>query len=158
MKRMLITGFALVTLFTAAQTPGDAHKRSGGKTSTFKGKIFLGDREHPVANAEIMLMDEKKSDKQNNTVETKTDAEGNFAFESVTEGKYTISIRSLYNTQEDAPCQFLVAKTKDKESSVIVMKDKDKFVQQIFIKSFAVKGDKEIVRDFDIVCQSMFGG
>ncbi|MEO6392535.1 MAG: carboxypeptidase-like regulatory domain-containing protein [Pyrinomonadaceae bacterium] len=158
MKQILISAVAVIALFVAAQTPGDAHIRASGKTSSFKGKIFLGDKTHSIADAEIMLMDDKKSDKQNNTVETKTDAEGNFSFASVAEGKYTVSIRSWYNTQEEAPCQFLVAKTKDKESSVIVMKDKDKFVQQIFINNFTVKGGKEIVRDFDIVCHSMFGG
>ncbi len=126
------------------------------KTTSLKGKIFRSDINEPIANALIVLLDEKKSDRQDNGVETKTDEHGNYSFPNVVTGVYTVSIRAWYKTQEEAPCQLLVAKTADKNSTVMVARDKDKFVQQVFIKGFSVKAGKEIAKDFDFVCKSMF--
>jgi hypothetical protein len=76
----------------------------------------------------------------------------------VPNGKYTVSIRAWYKNQADAPCQLLMAKTSDKNSTVVVMSEKNRFVQQVFIKGFSVKAGKEIVKDFDFACKSMFAG
>jgi hypothetical protein len=73
------------------------------KTVTLKGKVFRSDTKEPIANASIVLLDEKKSEKQDNSVEAKTDEQGNFIFEKLANGKYTVSIRAWYKTQEDAP-------------------------------------------------------
>jgi hypothetical protein len=126
------------------------------KTASLKGRVFRSDTKEPIANALIILLDDKKSEKQDNSVEAKTDAQGNYIFENVPSGKYTVSIRAWYKTQEDAPCQLLMAKTADKDSTVMVARDKDKFVQQVFIKGFSVKAGKEIVKDFDFACKSIF--
>lgn len=127
------------------------------KTVSLTGKVIRSDTKQPIANALIVLLDEKKSEKQDNSVEAKSDEEGNYAFEKLAPGKYTVSIRAWYATQEDAPCQLLMAKTSDKDSSVMVARDKDRFVQQVFIKGFTIKAGKDIVRDFDFACKSMFG-
>jgi ABC-type microcin C transport system permease subunit YejE len=127
------------------------------KTVTLKGKVFRSDTKEPIANASIVLLDEKKSEKKDNSVEAKTDEQGNFIFEKLANGKYTVSIRAWYKTQEDAPCQLLMAKTVDKDSMVMVARDKDQFVQQVFIKGFSVKAGNDVVRDFDFACKSMFG-
>jgi hypothetical protein len=126
------------------------------KTASLKGKVFRSDTKDPIANALIILLDDKKSEKQDNSVEATTDDQGNYVFQNVPSGKYTVSIRAWYKTQEDAPCQLLMAKTVDKDSMVMVARDKDKFVQQVFIKGFSVKAGKEIVKDFDFACKSMF--
>ena len=157
MKKILLVAFVITVMFSIAQVSGDAQDKSKDKTTTLKGKIYRGDKDHPVADAVIVLLDEKRSHEKDNSVEAKTDAQGNFAFEKVMEGKYTVSIRIWYQSQEDVPCELLMAKTKDKDSLVVVAKDKDKFVEQIFIKAFSVKAGKEIVRDFDIACKGMFG-
>ena len=125
-------------------------------TTSMKGKVFRSDTKDPIPNALILLLDEKKSDKHDNSVETKTDDQGNYTIPSVASGVYTISIRAWYKTQEEAPCQLLMAKTSDKNSTVMVARDKDKFVQQIFIKGFSIKAGKEIMKDFDFTCKSMF--
>jgi hypothetical protein len=49
-----------------------------------------------------------------------------------------------------------MAKTADKNSTVVVTHDKDRFVQQVFIKGFSVKEGKAIEKDFDFTCKSMF--
>jgi hypothetical protein len=126
------------------------------KTTSMKGKVYRSDTNQPIANAQIVLLDEKKSDKQDNSIDTKTDDQGNYSFPTVVSGVYTVSIRAWYPTQEDAPCQLLMAKTADKNSAVMVARDKDKFVQQVFIKGFAIKAGKEISKDFDFACKSMF--
>jgi hypothetical protein len=158
MKKRLSSIFVIAALFSIVQISGDAQNNSKDKTAAFKGRVYREDKDHPVADAVIVLLDEKKSDKKDNSVEAKTDAQGYFLFEKVVEGKYTVSIRTWHKTQEDVPCQLLMAKTKDKDSSLVVLKDEDKFVEQVFIKGFSVKSSKENVKDFDIACKSMFGG
>jgi len=158
MQKLLSIIFVIAVLFSLVQISGDAQDNSKEKTVTLKGRVYREDKDHPVADAVIVLLDEKKSDKKDNSVEAKTDAQGNFVFEKVMEGKYTVSIRTWHKTQEDVPCQLLMAKTKDKDSSLVVLKDKDKFVEQIFIKGFSVRHGKDNVKDFDIACKSMFGG
>jgi hypothetical protein len=51
-----------------------------------------------------------------------------------------------------------MAKTVDKNSTMIVARDKNEFVQQLFIKGFSIKAGKEMTKDFDFTCKSMFGG
>ena len=153
MKKLL--GIVVVTLLLAAQFSGVAQN---AKTTTFKGTVYREDKSHPVADAVILLLDDKKAGGKDRSVEAKTDAEGNFVFENVEGGKYTVSIRTWHKSQDDVPCKLLLARTKDKNSAVAVMQDRDKFVEQIFIKDFAVKGGKENVKDFDIACKSLFGG
>lgn len=149
---------ALCLLFLAALlSTGVSLGADEAKTVTMKGKVFRSDTKEPIPNATLLLMDEKKSSKQDNSVETKTDEQGNYVFEKVVPGKYTVSIRAWYPTQEDAPCKLLMAKTVDKGSMVMVARDKNEFVQQVFIKEFSIKGGKEIVKDFDFACKSMFG-
>ena len=157
MKKRLSLVLAGTLLFSLTQISGDARNDSKEKTASLKGRVYREDKDHPVADALIVLLDEKKSDKKDNSVEARTDAQGNFVFEKVAEGRYMVSIRTWHNSQEDAPCQLLAAKTKDKDSAVIVARDKDKFVEQVFIKGFSVKAGKEMVRDFDIACKGMFG-
>ena len=158
MKKLLSLIFVIAVLFFVAQISGDAQNKSKDKTVALKGRVYREDKDHPVADAVIVLLDAKKSDEKDNSVEAKTDAQGNFVFEKVMEGKYTVSIRTWHKSQEDVPCQLLMAKTKDKDSSLAVLKDKDKFVEQVFIKGFSVKAGKENIKDFDIACKSMFGG
>lgn len=144
----------LVALFLVSVIQIKAGQPSEGKqkVATMKGVIYRSDKNHPVAKAVITLLGEKKDD----SLQAQTDENGNYSFESVKAGKYTVSIRTWYKSQEEVPCQLLMAKTKDKDSTVLVMKDKESFVEQIFIKGFSVKGDKEMVRDFDIACKGMF--
>lgn len=147
---LIIVGSLLLTLSASSLAIDQP------KTTSMKGKVFRSDTHLPIAKAVIVLLDEKKSDKQDNSIDTTADDQGNYAFPNVAAGVYTISIRAWYPTQEDAPCQLLMAKTADKNSTVIVARDKDKFVQQVFIKGFSVKAGKEIAKDFDFVCKSIF--
>jgi hypothetical protein len=149
--RILVIVAALLVMLATASHAGDQPK-----TTSMKGKVFRSDTNQPIANAQIVLLDQKKSDKQDNSIDTKTDDQGNFSFPNVAAGVYTVSIRAWYPTQEDAPCQLLMAKTTDKNSTVTVVRDKDKFVQQVFVKGFSIKAGKEITKDFDFACKTMF--
>ena len=154
MNKLLSFLILSVSLVFMGQIAGIAAKDASDKLSSVKGKVFRGDKNHPVANALIVLLDEKKT----NTVEARTDDQGNYVFESVVAGKYTVSIRTWYNSPDEVPCQLLMARTKDRDSAVMSMQDKDKYVEQVFIENFSVKAGKEISRDFDIACKSLMGG
>jgi uncharacterized Zn ribbon protein len=159
MKKLLTTVLATLILLVASQVSGDAQNAAKEKTTSLKGTVYRDEKDHPVADAVILLLDDQnKKGAKDKSVETKTDAQGNFVFESMEGGKYTVSIRAWHKTKEEAPCKLLIAKTKDKNSTVVVFPDGDKFVEQIFIKDFAVKGGKENLKDFDITCKNAFGG
>jgi len=143
---ILLVGFAL-----------KANSGSAGKTSVVKGTLYRGDKSHPVSGAVVILLDEKKNEHADNSVETKADTNGTYMFPNVAEGRYTVSIRTWYNRQEDVPCQLLVATTKEKGTLLVLQEEDNRFVEQIFIKGFSVKGGKDVTRDFDIECKSMFG-
>jgi hypothetical protein len=135
-----------------------AQDKSKEKVASFKGKLFRSDTKQPIANAQVILLDEKKSDKQDHSQDVKSDAEGNFAFEKVAAGKYTLAIRVVYDKEEDVPCQLLLGKLKgEKESSVLVISEGGKKIYQIFIKDFTVKANRDITKEYDVACVSAFG-
>ena len=137
----------------------NAQDKSKDKVASFKGKLFRSDTSKPIANARVILLDDKKSEKQNNSQETQTDAEGNFSFDRVVAGKYTVSIRVAYDNEEDVPCQLLLGKLKgEKDSQLLVITEGNKKIYQVFIKGFSVKAKKNITKEYDLVCVSAFGG
>jgi hypothetical protein len=146
----------LIVLLLASLFVGGQMKKEGEeKIAVIRGKVYRSDTNQPIANAEISFLDEKKSEKQDNSADTRADAEGNYTIR-VREGRYTVAIRSGYKKQEDAPCQLLMGKTRDKNSMIMIMRDREIFYQQLFIKEFSVKAGKEINKDFDFVCKSLF--
>ena len=68
MKKLPYLIFAAAVLFSPAQIRGDARNDPGDKTATLKGRVYREDKDHPVADAVIVLLDEKKSDKKDNSV------------------------------------------------------------------------------------------
>jgi hypothetical protein len=62
-------------------------------------------------------------------------------FPRLAAGRYTGVDPRWYPTQEAAPCQVLMAKMADKNSTVA--RDKDRFVQQVFIEGFSNKAGKK---------------
>jgi uncharacterized GH25 family protein len=137
----------------------NAQDQSKGKVASFMGKLFRSDTDKPIANARVILLDDKKSEKQDNSQETQTDAEGNFSFERVSAGKYTISIRVSYDKEADVPCPFLVGKIKgEKDSQLLVVSEGGRKIYQVFIGGFSVKAKKNITKEYDLACVSAFGG
>lgn len=151
--------FKLLTLFIFAfllfSASISAQKKE--KIAVFKGKVMRSDTKQPVAKVKISLLNEKKSEKQDNLVETETDEEGNFIFNGLKVGKYTISIRAVFDKEEDVPCQLLMGKINEPNSQLLVLTEGKQKVEQIFIKGFSVKAGKEINKEFDLVCKSLFG-
>jgi Carboxypeptidase regulatory-like domain len=146
--------FGSMLFFAAA-----ASAQGKEKKTSFTGTVTRSDRNQPVSGVRIVLLDDKKSEGKSNSVETTTDNDGNFSFENVTPGKYTLSIAATFDRQEDVPCTLLLGKIAEPNSSVLVVTDKEgKHTEQIFVKGFTIKKDKETKRSFDLVCKSMFGG
>ncbi len=136
----------------------NAQDKSKDKVASFKGKLFRSDTKQPITNARVILLDEKKSDRQDNSQDVKSDADGNFSFDRVAAGKYTLSIRVAYDKEEDVPCQLLLGKLKgEKDSSLLVITEGGKKIYQIFIKGFTVKANQNITKEYDLVCVSAFG-
>ena len=148
---------ALIAICFALGLPGTSvpATTAQAKFSVVKGTVYRGDKSRPAAGAIIVLLDEKAGG-GGNSIETKADEEGNYVFERVAEGRYTVGIQTRHSRKEDVPCQLLVAKTKDKNSTVVILADKETYVEQIFIQGFSIKAGKEIGRDFDIACKSAF--
>jgi len=160
MKNILILAVLLFTVgFFGHFTIVMAQDISKEKAASFNGKLFRSDTDKPIENARVILLDEKKSEKQNNSQEVRSGADGTFTFERVVAGKYTLSIRVVYDKEEDIPCQFLMGKLKgEKDSQLLVITENDKKIYQIFINGFTVKANKNITKQYDLVCVSAFGG
>jgi hypothetical protein len=153
----MLRRMAWVLAFVVAGLAMAGKTNASGNTSIVKGTLYRGDKSHPVSGATITLLDERKSQNSDHSVDTKADENGRYQFPSVAEGHYTVSIRTWYDRQEDVPCQLLMAKTKDKNSTVMVVHDHGRYEEQVFIKGFPVRAGKDIEKDFDIACSSMFG-
>ena len=149
---LVITVFLLFSVSGLAQES----KAKNEKVTVFKGRVMRSDTKQPVAKVKIQLMDEKKSDTQDNSALTETDSDGNFIFNDLKPGKYTISIRAYFDREEDVPCQLLMGKINEPNSQLLVITEDKKRVEQIFIKNFSVKAGKEINKEFDLVCKSLF--
>jgi hypothetical protein len=91
-RNLSVVILLLVTL--GASSPGI----DNDKTTSMKGKVFRSDTNQPIANAQIVLLDEKKSDKQDNSIDTKTDGQGNYSFPTVASGVYTVHSRLVSNS------------------------------------------------------------
>ncbi len=145
---LVIVAILAVCLTTSAQD----------KTGSFKGKLFRSDTKAPLAGARVLLLDAKKSDTKDNSVEATTDVDGKFMFPTIAAGKYTISIRIAYDREEDVPCQLLMGRLKtEKNSKLLVLTEGNKKIYQVFIEGFSVKAGKQIDKDYDLSCVSMFG-
>src|SRR3989442_14317875 len=134
---------ALVSSSFSVSLVRNAQPSRGKKTVTLKGIIFRGDRQHPVANALILLMNAKDGEEQGSSVEARTDASGAYRLDAVPEGKYRVSIRTWYDSQEQVPCKLTAAKTKDKNSTEAVLMENGRYLEQIFICDVSFKDGME---------------
>src|SRR6266849_6131384 len=146
---------ALVSSSFSASLVMNAQPSRGKKTVTLKGIIFRGDRQHPVPNALILLMNAKEGEEQGSSVETKTDAGGAYRLDAVPEGKYRVSIRTWYDSQEQVPCKLTAAKTKDNNSTVAVFMENGRYVKQLLIGDLCMNAGTVIFRDFHLQCKSL---
>jgi hypothetical protein len=161
----------------------NAQDKSKDKAASFKGKVFRSDTQQPFANVRVVLTDEKKSAKRDNSLETQTDAEGNFSVDRVVAGKYTFTVRVEFEKEADVPCKVNLPKLGGDNSDpmmaaisqalsqnvsvnyevkngkdklfISVKPENKKFVEQLQIKNFAVKANENITREFDLVCEGL---
>jgi hypothetical protein len=154
MKRIYFAfmfGFVTVLLwptlgiFLAASSP----------TTSMKGKIFRSDVNQAIPDAVVLLTDEDKLGSGEKPFETKTNANGEYSFEQLPQGKYNIQVKVWFDRPEKIPCHdTLAATTQEKNSSVIIMPEGDRFLHRVLISGFKVKAGKPISKDIDIVCKS----
>lgn len=180
MKLLQFFSFAFIVALCGHFAFVNAQDKSKEKVASFKGRVFRSDTKQTFANARIVLTDEKKSTKRDNSLETQTDADGNFSFDRVVAGKYTFTVRVEFEKEADVPCKISLPKLDGDNSNPLMTaisqalgqnvtvnyevkngKDKlfisvkpenEKFVEQLQIKSFAVKANENITREFDLVC------
>jgi hypothetical protein len=183
MKRLLqLTAIASIITLSGQPAFANAQGKSKDKVASFKGRVFRSDTKQPFQNARVFLTDEKKSEKRDNSQETRTDADGNFSFDRVVAGKYTLTIRAEFDREDDVPCRLNLGKLADntdpsmaaisqllsqnvtmnvevkngKDKMLISVKPENKkFVEQVQIKSLALKANENIMREFDLVCAGL---
>jgi hypothetical protein len=182
-KLLQFTAALLAIAFLGCFALVAAQDKSSDKIGTISGKVFRSDTKQPVPDASVKLLDEKKSDKRDNSLETKTAADGTFSFDRVVAGKYTFTIRAAFEKEADVPCHFSLGKlgadNKDPSMAAITQllgqnvtinyegkngKDKllinvtpenKRFVEQLLIKGLAVKAGENQTREFDLVCEGL---
>ncbi len=161
LRRAFRTGpaiFAVGLCLAAAMGVTHAVAQKKKKVSTLSGVIYRGDREHPVAGASIVLTAVKvgRHEDEKLRVEAHSDAAGAYRFEDLVAADYRVTIRTTYDSAEEVPCKLHPARTADDHSLVTVLEEDGKFVEQVFLSYFRIKAGKQIAKDFDLACQSVF--
>jgi len=151
---------AALALFCAAAlfVPRDASPQEKKKTATLSGTIYRGEKQHPVANALIVLTTEQKVRDERIPIrlEARSDASGAYRFDDLIGSKYQVTIRTVFQSAEEVPCKLRPARSKDPDSIVTVAEEDGKHVEQLLITHFPVKSGKPMVKDFDLECLSVF--
>ena len=119
------------------------------------GKVLRSDRNQIIENAYILLMQEKERRVEAEHFDTRTDSEGKYQFANLPAGKYTVSIYSWFRNRPDVPCGDAGdSKTADEGRVTVEWQRKSEaFMEIVTIKGFAVEGDRETSKDFDIACR-----
>lgn len=161
LRLCLRTGLALVAtvlFLTAAVAATRASAQKKKKVSTLSGVIYRGDREHPVAGAQVVLTAVKsgRHEDENLRAETRSDAAGAYRLDNLEAANYRVTIRTAYAAAEEVPCKLHPARTADEHSLVTMLEEDGKFIEQVFISHFPVKAGKQLAKDFDLTCQSVF--
>jgi hypothetical protein len=125
------------------------------KTASCKGRVVRSDVQKPVADALVSIVLEGKSNEDIKPPEMRTNANGEFSFENLPPGKYTIQVKIWFDRPEQLPCyDTLAATTRDKDSSVIVMPEGNRTLQRVLLSGIKLKAGQPLTREIDIVCKT----
>jgi hypothetical protein len=151
MRLCLVFAIAIVTALMNLPTPWRA-SASGVRPASMSGVVYRGDRQHPVADADVELVYDHQEDKTEEGVTARTDAEGNYHFDQLLPEGYHLEVRTWHDRAEDVPCKFAKARTNEKRSAVTVTKLGDKYAELIYLNDIRLRSGQALVRDIDINC------
>jgi len=153
-----LAGVAVLLCAVAVLVRAQASPQKQKKTATLSGVVFRGDKQRSVADAQIVLTTVRvtRDEDQAIRVEARSDAAGAFRLQDLVGGNYRVTIRTFYDSRDQVPCQLLAARTQDEHSVVAVLQEDGKYIEQVFISHFPIKAGKEMVKDFDLQCRSVF--
>jgi hypothetical protein len=149
--KMLLFGLCL---FFIQITFAQESKLDPEKYTTFTGRVFRSDTNVGIPNVRLSLIDEKKSKRQNNSVSSRTDENGNFRFDFVIPGKYTIGIGAFFDKKDDVPCKFIKGKSEEPNSKITVYAENDKWMELVFIKKIEFKAGMRVTKEYNLVCKN----
>jgi len=154
----LIAVLAMACLGGLARGAHAEAQKDKKKTATLSGIIYRGDRQKPVADAQVTLTGLRVARDEDIPIraETRTDAAGAYRFDDLVPLNYRVTIRTSHESEEQVPCRLRPARTSDPDSLVTVLEDGDRFIEQVLITHFPVKAGKPVMKDFDLQCQSVF--
>jgi hypothetical protein len=123
------------------------------KYAVFSGRIFRSDTNDGIPNVRLALIDDQKSKKQNKSVSSKTDENGNFRFDFVIPGKYTLGIIAFFDKEDDVPCKFIKGISEEPNSKIVVYTENNKWVETFFIKKIEFRAGMQVTKDYNLVCK-----
>ena len=149
--------FAMVMLLSSFTTGTLVGQQEYSKVESgiIKGKVFRSDTNESISNSYILLMQEKESPTQVEHYDLRTDENGDYRFNNIPAGKYTISIYAWFSKKNDVPCQNgSEARTVDNGKVKVEWQHKSEaFMEIVTIKGFSVEGGQEKVKNFDLACK-----
>jgi hypothetical protein len=154
MNPKLIVFFAMVSFFLA-QAPKEAAgmKPKYLQGASIKGKVFRSDTKQPIAEAEVVLLDDEKLNRSEKNMETKTDANGEYSLQGVKPGKYVIVVSTKHVNEKDLPCGKELDRFINDGIGVTSWRDKELFLQHATTPVFSVPVGRKLVRNFDLSCK-----
>lgn len=157
----MLATIALFSLMAVGNIEGRREQTRGGDESgTLTGRAFRSDTNESISNCYILLMQEKDSRERAEHFYLRTDEKGNYIFNDIPAGRYTVSLHAWFPKSTDVPCQNSPeAKTADDGSVTVEWQRKSEaFMEVVTIKGFSVTADQDLVRhktvkDFDLLCK-----
>lgn len=147
--------FALLMMFCSFTTGNLERQQESSQveSSIVKGKVYRSDTNEPIPNSYILL--EKDSPAPFQHFDVRTDENGNYRFDSISAGKYTVSIYAWFRKKSDVPCQNSSEGKTAGDGTVIVgwQRKSDAFIEIVTIKGFSMPRNGEKIKDFDLVCR-----
>ncbi len=150
----LLAMFMLLGSFATGNLKGQQESGKVG-SGIVKGKVFRSDTNEAIPNSYILITREKGSPSQVEHFDLRTDDNGDYRFQNVPAGKYTVSIYAWFPKKNDVPCRnFSEAKTVDDGKVIVEWQHKsDAFMEIVTIRGFSVESNQEKVKDFDLLCK-----
>ena len=120
---------------------------------SIKGKVFRSDTNQLLSNVEVDLLDEEQINRSPKNMATVTNVSGEYSFENVKPGKYTIVVSMKYEKEKDLPCGKEVDRFINDRIGVTSWRDKELFLQHGVTPKFSVSAGNQIIKNFDFSCK-----
>jgi len=157
--KVLLAGVSLILLLIQHRGANERLSQEISQGASIKGRVYRSDTNQPITGVKVVLLNQVGSNQTsvvghgNPNMETKTDENGRYSFESVKAGKYCVGVETKYENEKDLPCHTQKDRFTNNGAGVTAMRDGADFVEIATSRDFSVATTSRITKDFDLSCK-----